>query len=191
MRDGEATRSRILCAATDEFAARGIAGARVDRIAAAAAANKAQMYAYFGSKEGLFDAVLQAHNEAILDNVPLAADDLPGYAVRLYDDYLKNADLLRLAMWRRLERVPEGDLLADMAGHDDAKLAAIAQAQRDGHVDPSLHPADVLALVIALSLTWSPVSVTHAATAGDDAAEHDRRRQALAQAVRRAITPDS
>jgi hypothetical protein len=78
-----------------------------------------------------------------------------------------------------------------MAGHDDAKLAAIAQAQRDGHVDPSLHPADVLALVIALSLTWSPVSVTRTATADDDDAEHDRRRDALAQAVRRAITPDA
>lgn len=46
------------------------------------------MYAYYGSKEGLFDAVLTDQVEDILDAAPLTADDLPGYAVRLYDAYL-------------------------------------------------------------------------------------------------------
>jgi AcrR family transcriptional regulator len=57
-RDSAATKERLLEAATAEFAAHGIAGARVDRIAAAARANKQLIYAYFGSKEQLFDAVL-------------------------------------------------------------------------------------------------------------------------------------
>ena len=47
---------RILDAATAEFSARGIAGARVDRIADAAACNKALLYSYFGNKDQLFDA---------------------------------------------------------------------------------------------------------------------------------------
>src|SRR3981189_999740 len=99
MGDGQATRRRILAAATAEFAAHGIAGARVDRIAANAKANKAQLYAYFGNKEGLFDAVLTESVEAILDAVPLVAEDLPGYAVRLYDAYLQRPELVRLTTW--------------------------------------------------------------------------------------------
>src|SRR5712691_1278983 len=47
---------RILAAATEEFTKHGIAGARVDRIAAAANSNKAMLYAYFGNKEQLFEA---------------------------------------------------------------------------------------------------------------------------------------
>jgi AcrR family transcriptional regulator len=57
-RDAEATRRRLLDAAAAEFARLGIAGARVDRIAEAARTNKAQIYHYFGSTDGLFVAVL-------------------------------------------------------------------------------------------------------------------------------------
>ena len=60
-RDAEATKARLLAAATAEFAAYGVAGARVDRIAGAAQANKQLIYAYFGSKDDLFDAVLATH----------------------------------------------------------------------------------------------------------------------------------
>ena len=57
VRDAEATKARLLEAATAEFAAYGIAGARIDRIAAAASVNKQMIYAYFGSKDALFDVV--------------------------------------------------------------------------------------------------------------------------------------
>ncbi|MEN0074135.1 MAG: TetR/AcrR family transcriptional regulator [Paracraurococcus sp.] len=55
-----ATRRRILEAATAEFAAKGLAGARVDEIAARAGANKRMIYAYFGNKEELWLAVLES-----------------------------------------------------------------------------------------------------------------------------------
>jgi len=55
----EATRTRILDAALHEFAANGLAGARVDEIAARAGANKRMLYAYFGSKEELWLTVLE------------------------------------------------------------------------------------------------------------------------------------
>ena len=58
-RDPERTRARILDAATQEFARFGLGGARVDRIAVRAAANKRMLYYYFGDKEGLFLAVLE------------------------------------------------------------------------------------------------------------------------------------
>jgi TetR/AcrR family transcriptional regulator len=54
-----ATARRILAAAEQHFAARGLAGARTEEIAAAAHANKAMLYYYFGNKRGLHRAVLE------------------------------------------------------------------------------------------------------------------------------------
>jgi AcrR family transcriptional regulator len=59
-RDPARTRGRILEAATVEFARYGLGGARVDRIAGRAGANKRMLYYYFGSKEDLFLAALEA-----------------------------------------------------------------------------------------------------------------------------------
>ena len=54
-----ATARRILAAAEQHFAAEGMAGARTDEIAAAARANKAMLYYYFGNKRKLHRAVLE------------------------------------------------------------------------------------------------------------------------------------
>jgi AcrR family transcriptional regulator len=59
-RDPEGTRKRILEAASEQFALRGLAGARVDAIATAADTNERMLYYYFQSKEGLYVAVLEA-----------------------------------------------------------------------------------------------------------------------------------
>jgi AcrR family transcriptional regulator len=53
------SKERILLAAVAEFADRGYAGARVGRIAESASANKQLIYYYFGSKDGLYGAVLE------------------------------------------------------------------------------------------------------------------------------------
>ena len=59
-RDPERTRRKILSAATVEFARYGLGGARVDRIAARAGANKRMLYYYFGDKDRLFLAALES-----------------------------------------------------------------------------------------------------------------------------------
>jgi AcrR family transcriptional regulator len=59
VRDPEAMRRRILDAATQEFAAHGYGGARVERISQRARTVDRSLYYYFGSKEGLFRAVLE------------------------------------------------------------------------------------------------------------------------------------
>ncbi|MEV8426362.1 TetR family transcriptional regulator [Streptomyces niveus] len=186
---GQASRRRLLDAATAEFAAYGIAGARVDRISAAAQVNKAQLYAYFGNKDKLFDAVFAEHLGLIVGTVPVTGDDLPGYAVRLYDAYLVHPELVRLATWARLERTPAGDLYHFMPGHDAEKLRSITDAQSAGAVDPSIPAADVLAMVTALSMTWSPASVMYSASKDEPESDHARRRAALALTVRRAFAP--
>ena len=65
LRDPDGTRQRILEAATREFAEHGLGGARVDRIAAQAKANKALLYYHFGDKDELFRAVLERMYEGI------------------------------------------------------------------------------------------------------------------------------
>lgn len=59
LRDAERTRKSILDAATAEFAIKGLAGARVDRIAEVSGANKRMIYYYFHSKDDLYLAVLE------------------------------------------------------------------------------------------------------------------------------------
>jgi AcrR family transcriptional regulator len=55
----EATQANILEVATAEFADKGLAGARIDLIAEATRTSKRMIYYYFGSKEGLYIAVLE------------------------------------------------------------------------------------------------------------------------------------
>ena len=61
----DASRERILRAATDIFAAQGLDGARVDEIATRAGINKRMLYHYFGNKDDLFAAVLDELYETI------------------------------------------------------------------------------------------------------------------------------
>ncbi len=64
-RDPARNQERILNAATAEFARYGLGGARVDRIAERARANKRMLYYYYGNKEALFLAVMEASYERI------------------------------------------------------------------------------------------------------------------------------
>ncbi|MFE7125547.1 TetR family transcriptional regulator [Streptomyces sp. NPDC057617] len=186
---GAATYRRILDAATQEFAEHGIAGARIERIVAAARTNKAQLYAYFGNKEGLFDAIFFASLERIVNVVPINATDLADWAVRLYDEYLRRPELIRLATWVRLERRPSGHLVESRDRRDDRKLRAIAEAQAAGLVRQG-DPFDVMTMVIAMSMAWSPVSNVYAATADEPPEVHEQRRALLRESVRRAVAAD-
>ena len=189
MRNAEATKARILAAATDEFAEHGIAGARVDRIAAAAVSNKAQLYSYFGNKDALFDAVFAAHVVANVDAVPLTTDDLPGYVVRLYDAYLLDPALIRLVTWARLERTPTGNLFGELAHYDDDNLRLIGEAQAAGTLVADVEPRDLWALLIALAGTWAQAAIVHTADPSEPRSVHNRRRRALERTVRRAFCP--
>jgi AcrR family transcriptional regulator len=66
-RDPDQTRRAILDAALAEFAEKGLSGARVDEIAARTATTKRMIYYYFGSKEGLYAAVLEEMYGGIRD----------------------------------------------------------------------------------------------------------------------------
>jgi AcrR family transcriptional regulator len=75
-RDPVRTRAAILAAATHEFTAKGLTGARVDMIAKRSRVNKRMIYHYFGDKEGLYVAVLEATYNAIRTaEIELKLDD--------------------------------------------------------------------------------------------------------------------
>lgn len=96
------TRARLLAAARDEFAAHGMGGARVGRIAEHAGVSKERIYGYFGSKEKLFAAVI---SEALTEHAELLgppSGDPAEYAGRIYDLHQRNPHLLRLMMWEAL-----------------------------------------------------------------------------------------
>jgi AcrR family transcriptional regulator len=102
-RDPERTRARILDAATHEFARYGLGGARVDRIAERAGANKRMLYYYFGDKDGLFLAALEeryAHIRNAERSLELEQSD-PRTALRrlvefTWNYYLEHPEFLTL-----------------------------------------------------------------------------------------------
>ena len=181
-RNSEDTRKRLLHAAAAEFAAYGIAGARVERIAVAAKCNKQAIYAYFGSKEALCDAVFDSMVMDIVGSLPIDASDLPGYAVRLFDRYQAQPDTLRLATWYALEGKPmPASAMASMLH----KIDAVREAQDAGVVSKRFQPE--VGLMLILTLARLGASVSPEAESGRIPREVFR--QAIADAVARLVDP--
>jgi AcrR family transcriptional regulator len=151
VRDKEATKAKLLDAAMDEFAQYGIAGARVDRIAAKAGCNKAMIYAYFDSKEGLFDELLKIQIDRMIQQVPITPEDLPGYAGRLFDSYRDQPQLLRLAAYHRLENGFEAIPAAEAEAYRH-KVEAIGRAQMEGRISAEFNANDLLDMVVHMSI---------------------------------------
>jgi AcrR family transcriptional regulator len=152
--DGEATRSRILDAARTEFAACGLAGARVDRIAAAGSASKERLYAYFGDKQSLFQQVLELNQHEVADAIPIDVDDLPAFVGRVFDHIITHPEHLRMLHWARLEGVT-----ASLVAEDKSRLFPerdlLLNAQADGRIDDEWEPEDLVAMLFGLASTWA------------------------------------
>ncbi|WP_422928372.1 TetR/AcrR family transcriptional regulator [Singulisphaera sp. PoT] len=109
-KDSETTRAAILKAATLVFAARGFSGASIRDIADAARINKPVIYHYFKSKQGLFESVkdglvaASALREAEVDADERQPEDLRGEVERLFAFFRREAVLLRVDAWSRLEQ---------------------------------------------------------------------------------------
>jgi AcrR family transcriptional regulator len=184
-RNPEATKARLLAAATGEFATYGIAGARIDRIEAAAKANRALIYSYFGSKDGLFDAVMDAAVAHVLAAVPFTPEDLPGYAGRLFDFLVANPHQLRLATWHRLERSGSGRETAGLTDSHRANTAAVAHVRQQAA--PFVAADDLYVFTLAIASSWLPGSpYAPAGLLG----EIRHRRAAVVEAVRRLAARD-
>ncbi|MBD8583116.1 TetR family transcriptional regulator [Frigoribacterium sp. CFBP 8766] len=165
--DADETRRRILAAATAEFAEHGLAGARVDRIAAAAACSKERLYAHYGDKESLFTAVLNASFAHLGEAASADFDSVEDFAVAVFDHLVDNPANQRLLAWARLEQrhdwaasfgvlesvratsVGHLERLVGTAGSTDASAASAPSAEA-----PPWAPDDLFALVLAIASAW-------------------------------------
>jgi len=87
------SRQRVFAAAAAEFAARGYAGANMDRIARAARLNKAMIYYHFKSKAALYREILRDMFDAVRTSVGAVArsDATPEDKIRGYVEAIATA----------------------------------------------------------------------------------------------------
>jgi AcrR family transcriptional regulator len=163
MRDsGVQTRANIRDAAHIEFAARGLAGSRVDRIAKAAGANVQRIYAYHSDKLSLFRAcVLDAVGDldrAIGDDV----EDVVTLAGRMFDHISADPRNVRILTWARLEIEDDLRTLVATSGTDPLRrVRALADA---GGIDPRWTPEDVFVVLLSFCEEWHIAPVPADAT---------------------------
>ncbi len=168
--DPARTMAEILAVATTEFANKGLAGARIDEIAAATRTSKRMIYYYFANKEGLYIAVLEdAYRRMRSIEADLHLQDLkPEAALRrlvefTFDHHANNPDYIRLVMTENMER---GAYLAQSKTIQELNVPAIQAIRHlydrgvaQGVFRAGLDPVDIHASISAL--TFFNVSNQH------------------------------
>ena len=161
--DPAKTMAGILTIAMAEFAEKGLSGARIDAIAAATHTSKRMIYYYFGSKEGLYVAVLeesyrrmrQIESELQLDDLaPIPAlEKLVGFT---FDHHFGNQAYIRLVMSENIQR---GAYLARSKTMPQVNATAIDSIKKcyqrgvaQGIFRPNLDPIDIHASISALTV---------------------------------------
>lgn len=177
-RDASDTRRRILAAAVEEFAAFGIAGARVERIARNANANKRAIYEQFGDKTTLFSMVLGNELDKLAHAAELRPDNVAEYVGELFDYCAENPRLVRLVQWEALSFPPRQapNFTQRSTGYAN-KVAAVAAAQRAGHVNTDVPAERVLMLLIGLAEWTLYVPQLAQMIIGHDPADAEQRAQ--------------
>ncbi|WP_067562198.1 TetR/AcrR family transcriptional regulator [Nocardia acidivorans] len=189
VRDPEATKARIFAAATEEFAAHGIAGARVDRIARNAKANKQLIYAYFGDKEQLFRQVLEKTMLAVAESVTTDIEDLDIWIDQHIDYHREHPELLRLLMWEALELGAENASAGELrCGRYLEKRTKVEVAQDKGLMRADMPSGNILMLL--MSMINYPLAVPQVAefTLGEDN-DPESARAWTKDAIRRIVAP--
>lgn len=105
-RRGEERHSALLQAAREVFLEKGFAGASVDDVVARVGGSKASLYSYFGSKEGLFNAIIDSACEQFLADlaVPQTVDEdiVPALTAFARRALRRLVDPTRVAVFRTL-----------------------------------------------------------------------------------------
>lgn len=192
--DTAGTRRRLKEAATTEFAERGLDGTTMTRIAERAGINKERLYTYYGDKNALWDVVLADELDRLATAVALSGaglDDVGDFAAATFDYHAAHPELGRLLQWEGLSRRPAADV-EGRTSHYRRKVELVAQAQREGVLDPGLDAAHLIFALIALAAWWQTVPQLAEMITGagdDDPAERARRRDFVVEAARRLAGP--
>jgi AcrR family transcriptional regulator len=161
VRDAGATKLRILAAARVEFADHGYMGARVDRIARTARANKRLLYYYIGNKEALYLATLErayadirsAERELRLEELePLAAiERLVRFTWAYFNANPSFMALLNTENLHRARHLVKSRQIPDMNSTVVAIVGRIlAKGARQGVVRPGIDPLQLYISIASL-----------------------------------------
>ncbi len=167
------TRSRILDAAEQAFADGGHAGARVNAIAKAAGVNKAMLYYYFESKEGLYGAVLERVfdqvTEVLVAHIEETEEaDFAGFLAGYRTVLRSHPNFVRLMMRDLADGGPNviralGPRLPRVVG---TMSAALSRGQQSGAINPALNPQIVTPILIAPFVLFSVANPVLSAATG-------------------------
>jgi AcrR family transcriptional regulator len=155
-RMNETTANRLITAATPLFAARGFDGASVRDITAAAGANLGAITYHFGSKRGLYDAVLEAAFGPIRERLPRrppaatghsGLDRVESIARQLFAHITANPDLQLLIL---REIVAARSLPGPARRTLGVILEAVTGAVRDGQADGSIRDGDPVLMAVSV-----------------------------------------
>ena len=194
LRNAERTRQAILLAAEEEFADKGLAGARVDAIAEQSGANKRMLYYYFGPKEDLYIAVLEraygamrkAERELnLLELEPL--DALCRLVEFKFDYYAQHMRLIRLlANENMLEAayLKKARHLRDMQSSLATVLKSVlAAGQKKKVIKPGIDPLQLYISIAGLSYFFFCNQATLSTAFGRNLSAANELRERRAHAV--------
>jgi AcrR family transcriptional regulator len=151
----------ILAVATREFAQHGLAGARIERIQQQTRTSKRMIYYHFGSKEGLYRAVLEHAFEAARQ-VDQGFDSEAGtpqqalqkIASNAFEAFVQHPEFVRLLSFENLAGAPfirESEQVSRFNRRALAELQTVlARGQRDGSVRLGVQPIDVYINLVGL-----------------------------------------
>lgn len=202
-RDAEQTRAGIIEAATAEFADKGLSGARVDEIAARTRTTKPMIYYHFGSKEGLYAAVLESAYGGMRDvEQALQLEHLPPKdAMRrlvevTFDYHAAHPEWVRLVSIENIHGARHASGSASIARRNAAVIgivrALLERGERDGVFRPGVDPVDLHWMISSLCFYRISNRHTWGAIFGRDlqAPEHEAAQRRMAvDAVLRYLQP--
>jgi AcrR family transcriptional regulator len=161
--DPARTMADILEVATREFADKGLAGARIDVIAEAMRTSKRMIYYYFGSKEGLYLAVLEEsyrriraiEAQALLDDLPPedALRKLVGHTVDYQREHPEFVRLVQSENIERAQHLARSTVIRSLnATAIEGLRKVIERGQRSGVFRAGLDPVDLHMSISALAV---------------------------------------
>ena len=144
-RDPERTREALLDAARAEFAAKGLAGARVSEIADRAGVNKQLISYYFGGKEGLYHALAERWLESEQEFAPTSLP-LPELVTRYVQAAHDQREMTRIFLRESLD-----DVRSEASLGREEDLEEMQRRQRHGEIAGDLDPAFVFLALQAMA----------------------------------------
>ena len=194
VRNPEASRERLLQAGVRLFADRGLDGVSVARIAREAHLNRRMIYHYFGSKDGLYRAVIRRAYEQLtsvdveLAHVLLPAEELLEKMIRAYYEFLaEHPEVVRLLTWENLRRGRSAealDISSLKAPIIEALRIALARGKREGRFRKSVDEKQLLISCMALSFFYFSNQYTVSQSLGFDLASPDAINRRVRHVVR-------